>query len=238
MLNPLLFVALDRVGPWIRGRERRPPLVAGKNVVPFSVEPEPTPDLPQTRLKDHAVLVGYGRVGRHIAADLQEREIPYLVIEEREGLVAWLKEEGVEAIVGRAADRGLLEAANLAGARWLISAIPNPFEASTLIEAGRTANQDLTIVARAHSDAEVEHLRHYGAHHIILGEQEIAREMARCLVDGGGSSQSGYEPGEVEECDGDAFERAQRRAGQQEWEDVRRGFGKGVQADPGADAPG
>ncbi|HEX2136933.1 MAG TPA: NAD-binding protein [Microvirga sp.] len=234
MLNPLLFVALDRLEPRLSEREHRPKVVADEKVVPFPVEREPTPELPRTRLKDHAVLVGYGRVGRHIAADLKERGIPFLVIEERGGLVARLKDEGVEVIVGRAADRGLLEAANLAGARWLISAIPNPFEASTLIEAGRAANKDLTIIARAHSDAEVEHLRRYGAHHIVLGEQEIAREMARCLVEGGGSSRSGYEPGEVEESGGDAFERAQR----QEWEDVRRGFGKGVQAGPGADAPG
>ena len=65
----------------------------------------------------------------------------------------------------------------MAGARWLISAIPNPFEASTLIEAARAANPAIEIVARAHSDAEVEHLRHYGAQHIVLGEREIARGM-------------------------------------------------------------
>ncbi len=80
-------------------------------------------------------------------------------------------------------------------------------------------------------------MRRYGAHHIVLGEQEIAREMARCLVEGGGSLPSGYDPEDVEESDGDAFERAQRRAGLQEWEDVRRAFGQGVQDDPGADAP-
>ena len=93
---------------------------------------------------------------------MKERGIPFLVIEEREGLVDRLWAEGVEVIVGKAADRGLLEAANLAGARWLISAIPNPFEASTLIEDGRTANPGLIIIARAHTDAEVEHLRQYG----------------------------------------------------------------------------
>jgi CPA2 family monovalent cation:H+ antiporter-2 len=139
---------------------------------------------PATTLAGHAVLVGYGRVGRHIASSLTERGIPFLVVEEREGLVDRLRTEGVEVIVGNAGEPGLLALANLASARWLISAIPNPFEASTLLEAGRSANRSLVIIARAHSDAEVEHLRKYGADHIVLGEEEIAREMASVLTGG------------------------------------------------------
>jgi CPA2 family monovalent cation:H+ antiporter-2 len=42
-------------------------------------------------------------------------------------------------------------------------------------------NPDLIIVGRAHSDAEVNHLKEYGADYIVLGEQEIADEMVRCL---------------------------------------------------------
>jgi CPA2 family monovalent cation:H+ antiporter-2 len=92
-----------------------------------------------------------------------------------------LKSQGIEAIAGNADDPRVQNAANLAGARWLISAIPNPFEASSLIEAGRSVNPDLIIVARAHAEAEVEHLKNYGADYIILGELETAKEMIRCL---------------------------------------------------------
>jgi CPA2 family monovalent cation:H+ antiporter-2 len=177
LLNPLLFVALDRLGPRLKHRERtleRPP-TAGPSVE------EPAAEVQPTSLTDHAVLVGFGRVGRHIAEALTSQNIPFLVIEEREGLLERLRAEGIEVIVGKAADRGILDAANLKGARWLISAIPNPFEASTLIEAGLAANRSLTVIARAHSDAEVEHLRRYGATHIVLGERETAREMASHL---------------------------------------------------------
>jgi CPA2 family monovalent cation:H+ antiporter-2 len=201
LLNPLLFVILDRLGPRLREREKRPAPPAAPEEVPE--QPEPAPDFPHTALSGHAVLVGYGRVGRHIAATLKERGIPFLVVEEREGLLDKLKEEGVHVIVGNAGARGLLEAANLAEARWLVSAIPNPFEASNLIEAGRQANGDLTIVARAHSEAEVEHLRKYGAHHIVLGEEEIAREMARSMLDPAGT-------------EGDAFDRAKIAARDEE----------------------
>jgi len=88
---------------------------------------------------------------------------PFLVIEERGEIADQLRARGIEVIQGNAAQLGLLKAANLAGARWFISAIPNPFENGNLIEQARAANPHLEIIARAHSDAEVDHLKHFGA---------------------------------------------------------------------------
>jgi CPA2 family monovalent cation:H+ antiporter-2 len=162
-----------------------------------------------TALAGHAVLVGHGRVGSLIGAALRERGVPVLVIEESEARVASLREEGVEVIQAQAGMPGILVAANLRAARYLVSAIPNPFEASSLIAAARTENPGLIIVARAHSDAEVEHLKHYGADHIVLGEREIAREMAiRLFADE--AAHVGTEDGELAP-DGDAFDNARRK---------------------------
>ena len=71
---------------------------------------------------------------------------------------------------------------NLPGARWLISAIPNPFENGNLIEQARAANPNLEIIARAHTDAEVDHLKRFGASLIIMGEREIARGMTEHIM--------------------------------------------------------
>jgi CPA2 family monovalent cation:H+ antiporter-2 len=144
--------------------------------------PAPEPDLPRTTLRDHTVLVGYGRVGSLVGQALKEQGMPFLVIEERPEVVERLRAEGIEAILGQAGQRGLLEAVNLAGAFCLISAIPNPFEASYLIETARAANPDLRIIARAHSEAEIEHLYKYGASLVIMGELEIARGMIAGLL--------------------------------------------------------
>jgi CPA2 family monovalent cation:H+ antiporter-2 len=236
-LNPLLFAILDRLGPRLREWEHRRTVEEPHGLAEAASADPTASELPRSKLSGHAVLVGHGRVGRHLANVLKEQAIPFLVIEERDEAVERLKTAGIEAIVGSAGERGLLEAANLAEARWLISAIPNPFEASSLIEAGRAANPDLMIIARAHTDAEVEHLRRYGAHHIVLGEQEIAREMARSLVVRGEASPL-RDPGISDgDDDGDAFERAQRRL-KQERDDDRRGSDPGVQAHPGSDASG
>jgi monovalent cation:H+ antiporter-2, CPA2 family len=194
LVNPLLFVALDRLGPRLKERERRSRPMAAQT-------PEPQ-TLPATSLTDHAVLVGYGRVGSIVGQALKERGAPFLVIEESEKIAERLRAEGVEVILGSAGERGLLEAVNLAQARWLVSAIPNPFEASHLIETARAANPNLIVVARAHSDAEVEHLRKFGADHVVMGEREIAREMAAHLFGAGGP------PPRASAGDEDAFERA------------------------------
>jgi CPA2 family monovalent cation:H+ antiporter-2 len=183
VLNPLLFVAIDRLG-----HGRRDPAPARPRDpadAPEAVSAAPRdPDLQATGLTGHAVLVGYGRVGSLIGASLRAAGVPFLVIEERDTAFDRARNEGAEVLPGNANARGLLEAANLGEARWLISAIPNPFESSNLIEAARAANPDLQIVARAHSDAEVEYLTRYGASYIVRGEHEIAREMGRFVVDG------------------------------------------------------
>ena len=62
-------------------------------------------------------------------------------------------------------------------ARLLLVAIPNAFEAGQIVQQARAANPGLEIVARAHFDAEVEHLLQHGADTVIMGEREIARSM-------------------------------------------------------------
>ena len=175
VINPFLFAILDQMVSWLRIREQRR---VGKPASPTS---QPPREIPPTTLSDHAVLVGFGRVGSLVGAALRQRNIPFLVIDERVQKIEALKLTGIEAIAGNADDPRVQRSANLAGARWLISAIPNPFEASSLIEAARSVNPDLIIVARAHAEAEVDHLRKYGADHIVLGEAEIAKELVRFL---------------------------------------------------------
>jgi len=175
LANPLLFFALDKARPWLGERNRRAQPSAG-------LESGTTEELPVTSLKEHAVIFGCGRVGSLVVDAMETKRQPFLVIEERTEIVNRLRARGIEAISGNAAQSGFLEAANLAGARWFISAIPNPFENGNLIEQARAANPDLEIIARAHSDEEVEHLRKFGANLIIMGEREIARTITEHIT--------------------------------------------------------
>jgi CPA2 family monovalent cation:H+ antiporter-2 len=123
------------------------------------------------------VIVGYGRVGRVIAEGLQRDGNSFLVIEEREEEADRLRKSAIEVIQGNGVNAEVLNAANLIAARWLFVAIPDGFEAGQVVEQARKISADLPIVARAHSDAEVEHLRAHGASFAIMGEREIGLGM-------------------------------------------------------------
>ncbi|GGB00945.1 sodium:proton antiporter [Brucella endophytica] len=179
LLNPLIFFATDRLRP--RLEKRFGPAPGQKPAAPEQQPPQPEEDepedLPVTALKDHTVLIGYGRVGCLVGRALKEAEQPFLVIEDGDKQLGKLRGETVEYIPGNAVRDEVLTAANLAGARKLVIAIPNAFEAGQIVTKARAANPDIDIVARAHSDAESQHLTDLGANAVIMGEREIARGM-------------------------------------------------------------
>ncbi|ASP87571.1 Kef family K(+) transporter (plasmid) [Sinorhizobium meliloti] len=174
LINPLLFAGLDRLMPRLKNRGPVRTEEEGR----IDITPKPT----ITSLTDHAILVGYGRVGRLVAETLENAGQPYLIVEERQVVADQLRAGGVDVISGNAAQPRLLEAANVNSAKWLISAIPNPFESGNFIEHARATNPKLEIIARAHSDAEVEYLKKLGADLIIMGEKEIARSISEHIL--------------------------------------------------------
>ncbi|TIW60998.1 MAG: sodium:proton antiporter, partial [Mesorhizobium sp.] len=130
---------------------------------------------PKTGLANHTILIGYGRVGSLVGAALKQAALPFLAIEDADKTLARLKADGIEAVAGNAANAEVFAAANPEGAKRLILAIPNAFEAGQIVLRARAANPAISVVARAHSDAEVEHLKGLGADTVIMGEREIAR---------------------------------------------------------------
>jgi CPA2 family monovalent cation:H+ antiporter-2 len=167
LLNPLFFAALARILPRLDPKRAE-----------SAAKPAVVSDLPTTTLRDHLVLVGFGRVGSRVGEELERERLPFLAIEDRHELVERLRARGVETIHGNGAAPEVIAAANLAGARSLLIAIPDAFEAGQIVEQGRAANPKLEIIARAHSDEEVRYLERCGADLIIMGEHEIARRMA------------------------------------------------------------
>ena len=177
LLNPIWFALIEYAQARRERRDAGAP-AAG------SAEAKAREPLRPTALKHHAVLIGYGRVGHLVGERLKDDNWPLLVIEDGEEALEALRAQAIENIAGNAAQAEVLAAANLAEARLLLVAIPNSFEAGQIVQQARAINPNLAIVARAHFDAEVEHLTEYGADSVIMGEREIARSMldyARCL---------------------------------------------------------
>ncbi|MRG56956.1 Kef family K(+) transporter [Phyllobacterium sp. SYP-B3895] len=181
LVNPLAFAAVTYLKPRLEKRAAATEPVADA-AEPSTVEAEAVEEVQPTTLTDHAVLVGYGRVGSLVGEALKERGKPFLVIEDADKTVARLRDDNIETIVGNAANGDILAAANLVGARQLILAIPNAFEAGQVVVKARAANPTINILARAHSDAEVQHLQDLGADTVIMGEREIARGLVSQIL--------------------------------------------------------
>jgi CPA2 family monovalent cation:H+ antiporter-2 len=167
ILNPLAFLAMERL-------RRGQPVAAAP--ADRGVQDEPVGTLQPTSLSGHDVLIGYGRVGSLIGKALARGE-KMLVIETSGEGAEKARLDGAEVITGNAADPAILTAANVAGARRLFVTIPEPFEAGQAVQQARSVNPTLDILARAHSNAAVDHLEKLGANLIVLGESEIADRM-------------------------------------------------------------
>jgi CPA2 family monovalent cation:H+ antiporter-2 len=175
LVNPLMFLAIDRLSI-----SRATPETAGASL-PAPEPPAKEEQEEPTRLTGHAVLVGHGRVGSRIRATLQSRSIPHLVVEEEDSTLATLKAQGVEAFRGPCGEPATLARLNLGQARYLVTAIPDAFEAGHLVEAAKAANPAIFVVARAHSTDAVDYLRKVGADAVLMGEEELAKGMAAAL---------------------------------------------------------
>lgn len=204
VLNPLAFYASERLADRIEARQPRaaapapesraaPDEAVAETKAPAAAvaDADEAPKPVATVLSRHTVLVGYGRVGRLVGEGLIARGEPLVVVEDAARQVLALQAAGIEALAGNAAAGEIMAYANLAGAANLVVAIPNAFEAGQVVEQGRRANPGLFILARAHSDAEVEHLKQHGADGVIMGEREIAREMLQQLAGHGPAAAGG-----------------------------------------------
>ena len=196
VLNPLVFWATDRMRPGLDER------FGGMRAEPVATEPlEPSmaaqgpavTDMPGAGAVDrgahgadgdsgepstqtgHIVLVGYGQVGRIVAAGIKEDGGAIVVIEDSDHDVAAARAAGFEVVFGNAASANVLKLANLPAAKTLLVAISNGFEAGSVCESGRKLNPDIAIIARAYSEEEETFLRGLGASTVVRGEQEIGK---------------------------------------------------------------
>ena len=170
-LNPLVFVGAQRLS---RKLASRPDILAKLERKRSQQRP---PDIPMTveaGLRDHAVLVGYGRVGGLIGLNLIEQGLPVVAIEQDRRRLEAMRNRGVHAVYGNATLPAVLEAANLRVARLLVIATPDAHQNLRMLELARLINPALDIAVRAHSEAEVRDLAERGVGVAMMAERELA----------------------------------------------------------------
>jgi monovalent cation:H+ antiporter-2, CPA2 family len=178
-LNPLVFRVIEPAQVWIRSRSRLAQTLERPDD-PLAVLPM-TVDL--NRLAGQVVLVGFGRVGRRIGEALTENGISFVVAEENREIVEQLRENGIPAVSGDAADPAVLIQAHIQRARMLVIATPDTLDVRRMIEIARTVNPRIETVVRTHSEEEAGLLEKENAGKVFLGEHELASSMIRHVLE-------------------------------------------------------
>ena len=174
-INPILFRAVDPLeqrlrtnGPLSALRARH----AGDRVT--LAEPI------RETLRQHAILCGYGRVGRMIGPALERRGFKYVVVTLQRDDVDGLRARGIPAIYGDASNPEVLELAHLEHARLLIVASSDANETRLIVDRVRSMASGVDLVVRTHSDTEANRLRAISPRvQAVHGERELGVQMAR-----------------------------------------------------------
>jgi CPA2 family monovalent cation:H+ antiporter-2 len=173
VLNPGLFWVVGRLDAWLSSkpalldrleRQKAPRLI--------------TTDLWAATPSRHAILVGYGRVGRTIGEAFQRAGFPFIAIDQDRRVVDAMRILGVNVVYGDATRPGILEHTHPETAQLLVIASPDPYHARHIIELVRAKNAHIEIIVRTHADTEQELFEQLGVSKALMGERELAFGMA------------------------------------------------------------
>jgi CPA2 family monovalent cation:H+ antiporter-2 len=131
------------------------------------------------RLQDHVVIVGCGRVGRHIAEALGRLGIPRLVVESDPIRLDKLRELGVPTLYGDAANSEILRHAAPDRARAIVITLPDDGAALAVVGLARQAAPGIRIVARASTWEGARRLMAAGVASVVRPELEGGVEIVR-----------------------------------------------------------
>ena len=132
---------------------------------------------PEKPLKDHVVIVGYDRVGKHMVDVLTSLNIPLMVVEEDVDRISEIQKRNIKALFGDASNSEVLNQTNLPCARVLVSTIPDETATAMIVTKARDLAPELTIVARSATQNGVGELARLGANYIVQPELEGGLEL-------------------------------------------------------------
>ncbi|MBN1819780.1 MAG: potassium channel protein [Prolixibacteraceae bacterium] len=136
-----------------------------------------------SKLKDHVIIVGYGRNGEQAAIELAEHNMEFVIIDKRDNVISRVSEDSkLLYIKGDATHEDILEQAGVYKAKALIATTPNDADNVFVVLTARSMNPALTIVARASELESDVKLKRAGASNVIMPERIGGQRMAKLVT--------------------------------------------------------
>jgi voltage-gated potassium channel len=135
-----------------------------------------------SKLRDHFIICGAGRVGSRLIRELQRSHVPFAAIEKDAQKVASLAESGALVIVGDATLEETLREAGVDRARGLAACLPDDADNVYAVLTARDLNPGLHIVARAVEEQAEPKLIKAGANRVVAPTITGSHRMAQALM--------------------------------------------------------
>ncbi|MGB3200837.1 MAG: NAD-binding protein, partial [Nodosilinea sp.] len=179
MLTPLWINLAPRVADWLHA------LPVLKDYL--NKAEEPTLLSVPADLHDHVIVAGYGRVGEVLVNVLLSRGYPVLVVENSETAVQRLRNRHaplvqIPYVYGDADSELVLEKTCLETAKALAITLPDPTTTRLLLQRALAKAPGLDIIARSHTNEEIDVLAQLGAKEVVQPEFEAALELGSHLL--------------------------------------------------------
>jgi voltage-gated potassium channel len=139
-----------------------------------------------SKLRDHYIICGSGRVGSHLVRDLISANEQFVIIENDQQRAAEFSQRGVNVMVGDATLEDCLRDVGVERARGLAACLPNDADNVYVVLTARDLNPKLRIVARAAEEQAEAKLLRAGANHVvaptIIGGHRMAVALTKPAV--------------------------------------------------------
>jgi voltage-gated potassium channel len=134
------------------------------------------------KLKNHAIVCGFGRIGRMIASQLEQGGIPFVILDQAPDRVAEAREAGWLTMQGEATDEAVLRSAGINRARVLATVLPNDAANVFITLSARNMNPAIQIIARGEVPSTERKLLQAGANRVVLPAHIGADRIAHLIL--------------------------------------------------------
>ena len=135
------------------------------------------------KLKNHVIIVGYGRNGEQAAMELRDHDVEFVIIDKRDNVISRICEDNsLLYIKGDATHEDTLSQARVEHARALIATTPNDADNVFVALTARSMNPSLKVVSRASEIESISKLKRAGATNVIMPERIGGQRMAKLVT--------------------------------------------------------
>ncbi|MBN2255962.1 MAG: NAD-binding protein [Deltaproteobacteria bacterium] len=135
-----------------------------------------------SKMRDHYIVCGYGKIGRLICKELSDEGIAFIVVDNDEKVIQRVEDAGFIYVKGTATDDQILIEAGVGRARGLVSALPTDADNLYVVLTARELNHDLYVVARFEDEASERRLIKAGANRVISPYKVGGSRMTLALL--------------------------------------------------------